>query len=138
MKFKVANLARSFGPVQNPLRLQVGHRGIVLVQSGDQDAHALGARRLGQDSPPALVSIVTDFAPIDGDNHDRLTGAQKHKPVGEERIVDLLDRGNAAAHARMADGRRHIGGENGQGIGGFFLALGREGIDRRDQSQITT
>lgn len=45
-----------------------------------------GARRLRDHVPPAIVGIVTNFAPVDGEPHHGLFAADEHDTLGEEGI----------------------------------------------------
>ena len=56
-----------------------------------------------------LVRAVTNLAPVERDERHRLVESLQHEPMCEERVDDLPDRCDPAAHARMADRRRDLG-----------------------------
>src|SRR5262249_19226225 len=108
-------------------------------QAGHQDALAPRPRGLGKDGAPAIVSIIADLTPINRDEDDRLASPEQHQAVGEERGLDLPRRGDATAHERMAQRRRHLGGERRQAELWFFtngtLPIQLEDAKQQKQAQ---
>src|SRR5262249_53013382 len=106
---------------------------VMLVQAADQDALALCPDGLGDGGTPAVVSVVPQFTPVHGHQDDRLAGPLEDETGGEQWIDDFLDRGDPAAHARVADRRCDFLGEGsdgqpgGGGRGGVNGGCGRGG-----------
>jgi hypothetical protein len=96
MEIRHANAAGRLVLPEKALGLKVGDWGIVLVQASDQHPIQLGAGGFGEAASPTLVSIITDFAPIDAAEDDRLAGAEQNESMCQERIIDLRRRSNAA------------------------------------------
>ena len=97
--------------VENPLRLRIHDRRVVLMDRADEDVAAIGAGRGGEGVPPQVVCVVPDLAPIDRNEDYGLVeiATGKDEPDRFERVDDLTGRRDPATHARMADRNRHVG-----------------------------
>src|SRR5262249_44834954 len=103
---------------------EVGDGGVVLVDASEQHAPGGGAGRLRQRVAPGGMGVIADLTPVEDGEDDRPAGAEQGEPVREERVIDLLRRGDTAAHQGAARG----GGWGGAGGG---AGRGRRGAGRR-------
>ena len=126
----VEQLAPQSGGGENRLGIEIDPRRIVLVQR--VDGHPLGRRPggFGQRRTELVVAAVTDTDPIQGAQHDRLSGTGDHDASGTQGIVDSSHRRHQGKAQGRTDRRGDIGLERGQ-----FQIVGRGGNGEAKQNE---
>ena len=103
---------RVFHRLEQALGLDVGKRGIVLMDAMDCHLAGHGMGRPGEGAAPALVGFVAQTAPVDSAQHDRLPHAQQNDAEGVKGIFDVAHRLDPAATQGMPHRRRDVGGKS--------------------------
>ncbi|OQC03964.1 MAG: hypothetical protein BWX80_02639 [Candidatus Hydrogenedentes bacterium ADurb.Bin101] len=94
--------------IEQPLRLIIHHRGVMLVYTGKEHPFTGRARRLRQGVAPMVIGVVADLAPVHRHKYQWFVRAQQRRPMDVKGIHHLRRGRNAAAHARMAQGDGNV------------------------------
>jgi hypothetical protein len=96
--------------LKESLSREIRDGGIVLVDRRNENMLSICPSRPGQRIAPAVVGIVTYFAPVYRDQNDGSgeSPSLQYEPDGLKPVIDCPRRRNSTPHAGMAKGRRDV------------------------------